>query len=44
MALLPKYGHNAILPYGQIAMDMADMDVYQESTENVAIWSKWFID
>ena len=44
MAILPKYGHNAIIHYGYMAWDMANMGVYQESNANVAIWSRRFID
>ena len=31
MAISPKYGHNAILPYGHMAWDMDNMGVYQEN-------------
>ena len=34
----------AILQYGYMALDLANMGVYQESNENVAIWSRHLID
>jgi hypothetical protein len=44
MAIMPKYGHNGILPYGHMAWDMDNIGVYQESNGNVAIWSRRLID
>jgi hypothetical protein len=36
MAILAKCGHIAILPYGYMALNMADIGVYQKS--NSGIW------